>query len=78
MEKKSKDIFRKYLPVFITAVIGTVGGYLYYRLIGCASGTCAITSNPIISTLYGGIIGALLGFALSPGACRVCGRKKEK
>ena len=29
-------------------------------LIGCLSGTCAITSKPINSTLYGGLMGGLL------------------
>ncbi len=41
-------------------LIGAVGGYLYYALIGCASGTCAITSSPTISTLYGALMGGLL------------------
>ncbi|MDP2208347.1 MAG: DUF6132 family protein [Bacteroidota bacterium] len=26
---------------------------------GCYSGTCPITSNPLISTIYGGVIGLL-------------------
>jgi hypothetical protein len=42
---------------------GAVVGYLYYRLVGCRSGTCPITSSPIISSLYG----ALMGFLLSRG-----------
>ena len=25
---------------------GGVGGWLYYRYVGCAAGACAITSNP--------------------------------
>lgn len=41
-------------------VIGGVGGYLYYHYIGCASGSCPITSNPYISTLYGTLLGGLL------------------
>ena len=32
-------------------------GYLYYYYIGCASGSCAITSNPYISTAYGAMMG---------------------
>ncbi|MFZ9956984.1 MAG: DUF6132 family protein [Flavobacteriales bacterium] len=40
-------------------VIGAVGGYLYYAKIGCASGTCPITSSPHISTIYGAIMGGL-------------------
>jgi hypothetical protein len=30
---------------------GAVAGYLYYRLVGCRTGTCPITSSPIISSL---------------------------
>jgi hypothetical protein len=41
-------------------VLGAAGGYLYYHFVGCASGTCAITSNPWISTLYGSMMGGLL------------------
>jgi C4-dicarboxylate transporter len=41
-------------------IIGAITGYLYYYHIGCASGTCAITSKPLNSTLYGGLMGGLL------------------
>ncbi len=45
----------------ITGVIaGSIGGYLYYHFIGCASGTCSITSKPFNSTLYGALMGGLL------------------
>jgi len=44
----------------IASIVGAAAGYAYYYYIGCASGTCAITSNPYISTGYGMIIGALL------------------
>ncbi len=49
--------------IFITAgvAIGAAAGYAYYYFVGCASGTCAITSNPINSTLYGVFMGGLLG-----------------
>ncbi|MEN6562397.1 MAG: DUF6132 family protein [Christensenella sp.] len=58
--------------MLILALVGAVGGYLYYRLVGCASGTCPITSNPYISTVYGGVIGTLLGYVVTPG------KKKEE
>jgi hypothetical protein len=44
----------------IAAILGGAAGYAYYFYIGCASGTCAITSNPYISTGYGMLLGALL------------------
>ena len=46
--------------VIIGALLGGLSGYLYYHFIGCSSGTCAITSKPINSTLYGAIVGGLL------------------
>jgi C4-dicarboxylate transporter len=44
----------------IGIVIGALAGYAYYFYVGCASGTCAITSKPLNSTLYGALMGGLL------------------
>lgn len=44
----------------IGAGTGAVAGYLYWQQVGCASGTCMITSKPLNSTLYGALMGALL------------------
>ncbi len=41
-------------------LLGAIGGYAYYHYIGCASGTCPITSRPLNSTLYGALMGGLL------------------
>lgn len=46
--------------VIIGAILGGVGGYLYYHFIGCSSWTCAITSKPLNSSVYGAIVGGLL------------------
>ena len=64
--------WKRYLPMMILAVVGAIGGFLYYRLVGCASGACPITSNPYISTVYGGVIGTLIGYIVIPG------KKKEE
>lgn len=54
----------KFLIQHKVAVLGTLfgalGGYLYYHFIGCTSGTCPITSQPVNSTLYGAMMGWLL------------------
>jgi hypothetical protein len=44
----------------IGGILGAAGGYAYYHFVGCSSGTCAITSKPINSTLYGCLMGVLL------------------
>jgi hypothetical protein len=41
------------------ALVGAVSGFFYWKLIGCSSGTCMITSSPIRSTLYFAMMGAL-------------------
>lgn len=52
--------WEKYYPYIIGIAVGAIAGYLYYSYIGCASGTCAITSKPVNSTVYGAIMGYLL------------------
>jgi hypothetical protein len=42
------------------AMAGAIAGFAYWKLVGCNSGTCMITSKPINSTIYGATIGALL------------------
>jgi hypothetical protein len=44
----------------IGVIVGAIAGYLYYFYVGCASGTCAITSKPLNSTLYGAVMGGLI------------------
>lgn len=46
--------------VIIGIVIGGTAGYLYYRFVGCRSGSCPITSNPFSSILFGAIFGGLI------------------
>ena len=48
------------LRIAIGAVMGGALGFGWYKLAGCSSGTCPLTSNPFISTLYGTVIGALM------------------
>jgi hypothetical protein len=44
----------------IGALVGAIAGFLYWKYVGCLTGTCAITSNPVRSTIYFSIVGALL------------------
>jgi len=49
------------IPEIIGLTIGAAGGFMYYKTVGCSTGTCPITSNPWISTIWGGLIGYLFG-----------------
>jgi hypothetical protein len=40
--------------------IGAIAGWMYWNFVGCSSGSCAITSKPINSTLYGAFMGYLI------------------
>ncbi len=51
---------KAYLITGIGIIVGLTAGYLYYYFIGCVSGACAITSKPLNSSLYGGLMGGLL------------------
>lgn len=46
--------------IALGGLIGALLGYIYYVQIGCISGTCPIISNPISSSIYGAILGALV------------------
>ena len=53
------NFIQKHKLIIIGIVAGAIGGYSYYHFVGCSSGTCAITSKPINSTLYGAMMGGL-------------------
>lgn len=53
------------LRLIIGAVVGGGLGFAYYKFVGCSSGTCPLTSNPIISTIYGVFVGALIGSSIN-------------
>lgn len=55
-----KKFVKENALVIIGVIVGATGGYMYYHYVGCASGSCAITSKPINSTVYGAIMGGLL------------------
>jgi phage shock protein E len=50
----------KYKLTIVGMFLGAILGFAYYYFVGCANGTCAITSSPINSTLYGSFVGGLL------------------
>ena len=55
-----KKFAKKHLLTIIGVFVGAIVGYFYWQQVGCNSGSCAITSNPTNSTIYGSIMGGLL------------------
>jgi hypothetical protein len=45
---------------FAAVVLGGAGGFLYYYFVGCANGSCGITSNPYSSIVFGSVLGLFL------------------
>ena len=48
------------IKLIIGICVGGVLGFSYYKFVGCSTGTCPLTSNPYISTIYGAVLGGLL------------------
>lgn len=51
---------RKWIRPALFTLGGALAGLAYYYFIGCASGSCPITSSPFGSMLYMGVIGYLV------------------
>ena len=66
MEKKNCKL-TSILRAIALPLVGSAVGWLYYRYVGCATGTCAITSSPWLSVGFGCVLGSLLDTVLRPG-----------
>lgn len=55
-----KEFITKYKLSIAGVLVGAILGYAYYYFIGCTTGSCAITSKPINSTVYGSVMGYLM------------------
>lgn len=53
------DLFKRNILIIVGVAVGALTGYLYWKYIGCYSGTCPITSKPLNSTVYGTVLGGL-------------------
>ena len=55
-----KELILKNSLFLIGAAVGGIGGYFYWLYVGCSTGTCPITSSPVMSVIWGAILGGLL------------------
>jgi len=70
-----KDFFKNKTLQIVFGLIGALGGFLYWKFVGCESGTCAIKSVWYWSTLWGAVVGYLVGDFISDFINK---RKKRK
>lgn len=57
---KAKDFLQSNFLYLIGTLLGAISGFLYWKYVGCLTGTCNITSSPINSTAYFAMMGALV------------------
>ena len=55
-----KRNIKKWLRPTLFILGGALVGLIYYYIAGCTTGSCPITSNPILTVLYTSLIGWLL------------------
>jgi len=73
-----KEFFRTNLIVIIFLVAGAIGGFLYWKFVGCLSGTCPIKSVWYLSTLWGLAMGYLIGSIVKDSVIKFKNRKSVK
>lgn len=56
-----KEVFQTKRIQIIFLLIGAVGGFLYWRFVGCTIGTCALKSVWYWTVLWGSAMGYLVG-----------------
>jgi len=61
---KKKLIKYRFKILFVS--LGAIAGLLYWQFVGCASGTCPITSHWYTSSAYGMLFGWLIGDLVKP------------
>jgi len=59
--KMNKDFLKKFLPEITGTVLGAIGGFIYWKYVGCVSGTCTIKSNWYLMIPWGMLMGFLVG-----------------
>ena len=67
-----KENTKKWLRPALFTLAGVLVGLGYYYFVGCSTGSCPITSNPVSSMVYMGLVGWLLSGAFGKGCDGGC------
>lgn len=62
-----KKNMKKWLRPTLFTTGGTMAGLAYYYFIGCPSGACPLTSHPLVTMAYMGLMGWLLSGVFEKG-----------
>lgn len=52
---------QKIWPKLIGPLLGAIGGFFYWKYVGCQSGTCPIKSVWYLTVLWGAVLGYFAG-----------------
>lgn len=55
------SFFKKNIIPIVFTFIGAVAGFLYWKFVGCKTGSCPIKSNWYLMVIYGVVFGYLVG-----------------
>lgn len=64
-----KKHMKRWLRPALFILGGALVGLGYYALVGCSTGSCAITSSPFTSMAYMALVGWLLSGAFGSCCC---------
>ena len=64
-----KDLMKKWLRPALFILGGGLVGLGYYYLLGCSTGSCAITASPLTSMAYMALVGWLLSGVFGSSCC---------
>lgn len=48
------------LRIGMGIIVGGGLGFGWYKLMGCSTGTCPLTRHPVITMVYGAVLGVLV------------------
>jgi hypothetical protein len=73
-----KNFILRHKYGLIILIPGIIAGFLYWKYVGCLSGTCPITSNWHSMVLFGGLIGYFIGDTIDDRIHKKVKKDKDK